>query len=404
MSVFRNPNGLWYARVSTGVKGTNGRYKYVTSKHGFATRGEALTDEAQLRLFVAGNRTATLTRMSNHELLDRYFATKAIRKTTAKTYKSAFNHIKKLLPNIPACDTNAMIIEAYRQAVLAEPVSAAMKRTLLSLVKAAFRWAADNDILLKSPARNITIPGRADPRGLHVEMSVLQEILTAAKRYKYAQLYMPLLIAGMCGLRISEICGLQDEDVTKTDLRVQFSFLRADSELSLQPLKTKAAARVVPLIPFVSREIKEYRKFIAQCKKAAVRRRMEQEKNPGFLDGDPAWDDSGFFFVFPENGRPHGREFVERQWKQFKQSDGMAPVIRRHPEVATMRLHDFRHTFGSNLRHAGAPIEDVTELLGHANSNFTRVTYALPLEKTHNRSMARFSSLVTNSVTNFRKK
>ena len=82
----------------------------------------------------------------------------------------------------------------------------------------------------------------------------------------------------------------------------------------------------------------------------------------------------------------------------------MAPLIRSHPEIATMRLHDFRHTFGSNLRHAGAPIEDVAEILGHTNSNFTRVTYALPLENTHSRSMARFSELVKTSVKTFPEK
>ena len=404
MSVFKNPNGKGYARISTGIKGPNGRYKYVTSKHGFDTRNEAMLDEAQLRLYVTGSRGSALTRMTNHELLDRYMATKAIRPNTAKSYRAAMNHIKRLLPDLPARDTTAMDLELFRQAVLAEPVATTTHRTLICIVKAAFKWAADNDLLMKSPARNLTLPAQAEPRGLHIEMDVLQQILETAKRYKYAQLYMPLLIAGMCGLRISEICGLLDRDVTQTDLRVQFNFLRAGSAPSLQPLKTKAAARVVPLIPFVSAEIAEYRKFIKACKKTAVRRRMELEKTPGFLDGDPAWQDSGFFFVYPDDGRPHSREYVENQWKHFKKSPEMAPLIRSHPELATMRLHDFRHTFGSNLRHAGAPIEDVAEILGHTNSNFTRVTYALPLENTHSRSMARFSALVINSVTNSPKK
>ena len=401
MSVFKNASGLWYARVSTGIKGPNGNYKYLTSKHGFKTRPEALTDEAQLRLFVAGNRTAVLTRMTNHELLDRYYAAKAIRPTTAKTYRAAINHIKKLLPNIPARDTTAMTIESFRQALVKESISDSTKRTLLSLVKAVFNWAADHDIIIKSPARNLKLPEKTEPKGLHIEMDVMKDILATVKRYKYAQLYMPLLIAGMCGLRISEICGLQNCDVSDTDIRVQFNFLRAEKDLSLQPLKTKAAARVVPVIPFVAREIKEYRKFLRQCKKNALRRRKELEKTSKLLDSDPAWQDSGFFFVYPDDGRPHGKEYVENQWKFFKKSAEMSPLIRKHPEVAKMRLHDFRHTFGANLRFSGAPIEDVTEILGHSNSNFTRVTYALPLEGAHKRSMERFSKLVTNSVTKF---
>lgn len=367
MSVFKNPNGLWYARISTGVKGPNGRYKYVTSKHGRKSRGDALMDEAELRVFVAANNADTLTKIRNHELLDRYMATKGIRATTAKTYKSAIAHIKKLLPDLPARDTTTMHMEAFRQAVLMEPVSTTTHRTYISLVKAAFRWAADNDMIIKSPARNLKLPEKTEPAGMHVPIQILQEILQQVKTYRYSQLYIPLLLAGMCGLRISEICGLQDTDVTSKHIQVRFNFLRAGNDLSLQPLKTKAAARVVPVIAAVAREINAYRRFIARCKKTAVSQRMELEKQPNFLDGDPAWQDSGHFFVHPQDGRPLGREYVERQWKQFKRSPEMLSLISKYPELASMRLHDFRHSFGSNLRYAGAPIEDVTEKIGRAH-------------------------------------
>lgn len=398
MSVFKNPNGLWYARISTGVKGPNGRYKYVTSKHGRKSRSDALLDEAELRVFVAANNADALSKIRNHELLDRYMATKGIRATTAKTYKSAIAHIKKLLPDLPARDTTTMHMEAFRQAVLMEPVSTTTHRTYISLVKAAFRWAADNDMIIKSPARNLKLPEKTEPAGMHVPINILQEILQQVKTYRYSQLYIPLLLAGMCGLRISEICGLQDTDVTSKHIQVRFNFLRAEKDLSLQPLKTKAAARVVPVIASVAREINEYRRFIARCKKTAVSQRMELEKQPNFLDGDPAWQESGHFFVHPQDGRPLGREYVERQWKQFKRSPEMLPLIRKYPELANMRLHDFRHSFGSNLRYAGAPIEDVTEILGHTDSNFTRVTYALPLQGTHERSMQRLETLMKNIV------
>jgi integrase len=242
------------------------------------------------------------------------------------------------------------------------------------------------------------LPEKMEPAGMHVPINILQEILQQVKTYRYSQLYIPLLLAGMCGLRISEICGLQDTDVTSKHIQVRFNFLRAGNELSLQPLKTKAAARVVPVIAAVAREINEYRRFIARCKKTAVSQRMELEKRPEFLGGDPAWQESGHFFVHPQDGRPLGREYVERQWKQFKRSPEMLPLISKYPELANMRLHDFRHSFGSNLRYAGAPIEDVTEILGHTNSNFTRVTYALPLQGTHERSMQRLEMLMKNIV------
>ena len=402
MSTFKNPNGLWYARVSTGIKGPNGYYKYVTSSHGFKTKAEAVMDEAQLRLYVASGKNETMSKITVRELFDRYKASRNLRKTTLKTYNASINHIMDYLPDIPIRDVTAMHIETFRQQMIAKFGTAETVRTKFSLVKAAFGWAEDMDLILRSPARTIKLPAKKTARGLHIQMPVLQEILQIAKKYRYEQLYIPLLLAGFCGLRISEICGLQDTDVEKDRIHVRYNFVRAGSQPSLQPLKTAAAARTVPLIPFVAREVKAYRKMLARAKKEALRARMELEKHPGFLSNssDPAWDGS-HFFVFPNDGRPHAKEFVERHWKQFKQSLEMKDLVAAHPELARMRMHDFRHSFGSNLRYSGAPIEDVTELLGHTNSNFTRTTYALPLEGTQERSMKRFAALVKVPMNNF---
>lgn len=398
MAIFKNPNGKWYARVSTGVRTPSGNYKYVTSKHGFATQQEAKLDEAELRLHVAGSKASVLSNMTVHELLDRYFATKAIRKTTARTYRSSINHLKKVMPDIPVRDVTPMHIESIRQTVLSEPLSDNTHRDLLSLTKVVFKWAHDMELIVKNPARNMPLPPKPEAKGMHIEMDLLMEILRTAKKYKYSQLYIPLLLAGLCGLRISEVCGLQDYNIAQDNIQVQYNYLRAGSVLSLQPLKTKAAARVIPLIPFVAGEIEEYKDFIKAAKKIALKRRQELSKNPGFLAVDPAWHPGHHLFVCPENGQPIAKEFVERHWKLFKGSLALRPLIEKHPEIARMRLHDFRHTFGSNLRHAGAPIEDVAELLGHTNSNFTRITYAIPLKGTHERSMQRFGALAVKNL------
>ena len=48
---------------------------------------------------------------------------------------------------------------------------------------------------------------------------------------------------------------------------------------------------------------------------------------------------------------------------------------------------------GSNLRDQGASVEDICELLGHNDAKFTRRTYALPLENTHQKAMDKYENL-----------
>ena len=65
-----------------------------------------------------------------------------------------------------------------------------------------------------------------------------------------------------------------------------------------------------------------------------------------------------------------------------------------HPEQRAMRLHDFRHSFGSNLRDRGVDIVDICEILGHSDVAFTARTYALPLENTHQKAIDKYENSI----------
>ena len=67
-------------------------------------------------------------------------------------------------------------------------------------------------------------------------------------------------------------------------------------------------------------------------------------------------------------------------------------LIGHYPLLQTMRHHDFRHSCGSNMRDRGVDIADISELLGHADSNFTRKTYALPLPETHLHAIQKYAA------------
>ncbi|WP_455264381.1 hypothetical protein [Phascolarctobacterium sp.] len=56
---------------------------------------------------------------------------------------------------------------------------------------------------------------------------------------------------------------------------------------------------------------------------------------------------------------------------------------------------------GSNLRDQGVSVEDICELLGHNDAEFTRRTYALPLENTHKKAIDFYEEKLKRKLVNF---
>lgn len=68
----------------------------------------------------------------------------------------------------------------------------------------------------------------------------------------------------------------------------------------------------------------------------------------------------------------------------------MQELFKNQPYLAGMRIHDFRHSLGANMRDQGVSMADISELLGHSDAEFTRVTYATPLKDTHAKAMQKY--------------
>lgn len=56
---------------------------------------------------------------------------------------------------------------------------------------------------------------------------------------------------------------------------------------------------------------------------------------------------------------------------------------------------------GSNLRDQGVSVEDICKLLGHNDAEFTRRTYALPLENTHKKAIDFYEENLKRNLVNF---
>lgn len=380
----------------------NGRHKYINGPY-FATKKEAKEAEAITYAQLQSGTYVAPSKITINELLDLYSSTKAdLRPATIASIKSFTNRVAKHnFGKILISKAAPLDVERYRLYLVNESgLSNQTIRETLSFIKSAFTWAVNNDMIGKSPARLLKLPPKEQPKGMHVPIEILLQILRIIKAYDYSNLYMPFLLGGMCGMRISETLAVCADVLESTDVSVRSNLQREDGVLQFTKTKTRTSAREIPMLGFVRHEIEEYQRFIAQAKQEALHNHRLLLKTPGYIEelSDPPWkNDLDLLIVFPDDGRGMCRDHVERRWRRFKkQCPEWLRLVEKYPLLAQMRHHDFRHSFGSNLRDRGVPIADVSEILGHSDVSFTAKTYALPLENTHKKAMKIFENSIKN--------
>jgi integrase len=145
------------------------------------------------------------------------------------------------------------------------------------------------------------------------------------------------LTAAMTGLRRGELLGLRWEDVDFDAgvIRVRRTFSRGEFGTP----KSSRSSRAVPLA--------------AEVKDALQRHRREAR----FLAN------VDLVFAHPDCGRAVDPSKVRKRFIRTA----------RRAELRPVRFHDLRHTFGTRLAAAGAPLRAIQEWMGHADQRTTLI-------------------------------
>jgi integrase/recombinase XerD len=203
---------------------------------------------------------------------------------------------------------------------------------ILSGVRGFFRFLLIEDYISADPSELLESP----KIGLHLpEVLTVEEIdnlIGAVDRSApFGQRNCAILeTLYSCGLRVSELCGLQ-----MSDLYLDEGFIKVDGKGSKQ--------RLVPISPRCIRELKDY--FIV---------RNEQRIRPGFED-----------YVFISNfGKNISRCMVFHIIKQLAAQIGLKKTI---------SPHTFRHSFATHLLEGGANLRAIQCMLGHESVSTTEI-------------------------------
>jgi integrase len=275
------------------------------------------------------------------ELASRYLANReliGLKRTTLMDYDS-YTRVH-LLPAFGALEIEAITIELIEKFIAAKRQEGKAVKSILNylgLLHAMFAFAVRRGWCTRNPVALVDKPRGArnlDIRFLdtHELEALLAATPTDARGTTERVLY---LTAAMTGLRRGELLALrwQDLDWTAGVVRVRRNYTRGQFGTP----KSRRSSRAVPLAQRVRDELRLHH----------ARSRFQ---GPADL-----------VFPHPELGVVLDPAKLRKRFQTAARRAGLRPV----------RIHDLRHTFGTRMAAAGAPLRWIQEWLGHSDYRTT---------------------------------
>jgi len=273
-----------------------------------------------------------------------------LKRSTCVTFESNFRvHILPQFGRLHLDQIDRQKMEGFIAKLVKKDMSKDSIRLIVAALSSLYTHALDNKLVTENPARGVSklyrqVPKRhKKPEPLTVEESLA--FLSAALTHD-PEHYPIFLLALHCGLRSSEIGGLQWGDISWHSRSI--SVRRAIVRGRVTTLKTESSERTVDCSDALLRVLADLR-----------RRRQKQALKSG-TQLCP--------WVFTcRKGQPVGMNNVKA--RHFKR-------VLRKAGLRDLRFHDLRHSYASLLLAQGEPITYVANQLGHKNPGITLKIYS----------------------------
>ena len=299
-------------------------------------------------------------RMTVLELVERYIQTRTgVRPNTKLNYSTAVNVLRKeefssrMIRDVRISDAKLFLIKLQSDGRGYSSVA-----HIRGILRPAFQMAVDDDILLKNPFG-------FELAGVVVNDSVTREAISREDMRRflkfihddnvYCKYYEAVYILFHTGLRISEFCGLtiSDIDFKENIIDVSHQLVRVNMELHIEPTKTSAGKRKIPM----TKDVADAFRVIIEDREVKTEEKM--------IDGY-----TGFLFLDKE-----GLPLVAMHWQhRFNNMVGRFNSIYRL-QLPNITPHVCRHTYCSNMAKSGMNPKTLQYLMGHSDIGVTMNTY-----------------------------
>jgi integrase len=231
------------------------------------------------------------------------------------------------------------LVESFIAAKRQEGKAIKSIRNFLGLLHAIFALAMKRGWCTANPVAAVDKPRNPHNRDIrYLNGDELELLLLATPDDELGQLERALyLTAAMTGLRRGELLALrwQDVDWGAGVVRVRRTFSRGQFGTP----KSRRSSRAVPLAARVVTALQEHQ-----------RHSLFQE-------------DVDLVFAHPQIGQVLDPSRVRKRFQAAARRAGLRPV----------RFHDLRHTFGTRMAAAGAPLRAIQEWMGHSDQRTTLI-------------------------------
>jgi integrase len=268
------------------------------------------------------------------------------KKSTLEDYESTLRvHLVPFFGARSLAEIDVAMVEAFVYAKLDEGKAAKSIRNYLGLLHSIFShaikrgWCTTNAVSLVEKPRDVR-----DRDVRYLTLVALEAVLDATPDTAIGRNdRLVILTAAMTGMRRGEVVAVrwQDVDIDARLIRVRRNFTRGQFGTP----KSRRSSRAVPLAPRLAVELGRYR---------------EQTRYGR---------DDDLVFAHPQLGTVLDPSKLRKRFLTYVHGAGV-----RH-----VRFHDLRHTFGTQMAAAGAPMRAIQEWLGHADLQTTLIyaDYAL---------------------------
>lgn len=323
------------------------------SKKGFTTKKAAQEYEASMRSKLVMPTyvppTAAQCKLTVEEYMNDWVEGHGktnLRPSTFASYRSHIkNHILPYIGSTALCQlTPAMLDDMYRQ-IYDKGLSSSSVRYAHRIVGVALEHARKYHYIESNPARDtITKFGK---QGKTPEPYTVEQMQILMSKAIGTQWELIVVLAGLYGLRLSEVIGLRwrNVDLEKGTFAVveQMPYAVPGGTTSITEMApVKSSERVLPItaetLPCFQRQYaiqKAQRDFMASA-------------GGQYIDND--------LVIAKSDGAPERRDRVSSNFGQ----------LLRHLDMPHIRFHDLRHTAATNMHQLTGDFYTVGQILGHS--------------------------------------
>jgi integrase len=363
LRIRRDRNGLetWYGEVRVGdrkVKRALGRKRELGSREGL-TKAQA---EARLRELIEEVRAApTVTEritvgVAGKRRIDHLEHVLERKPTTIQDYRIMLAaHLEPFFGGKPLERVSADDVLAYIKAKTRAGLSMKTITNHLSFLHSIFSFAIKRRWTTANPVAAVDRPrtGDSDPDIRFLTIKEFEALLAAVPDDLLGATERPLYLAATTtGLRQGELLALRwrDVDFSAGAIRCRQRYTRG----AFGSPKSRRSSRAVPLSDRLANVLKAHRK--ASAYRA----------------------DDDLVLCHPETGHVYDASKLRKRFKKALAAAGVRQV----------RFHDLRHTFGTHMAAAGAPLRAIQEWMGHRDYKTTSIYADYAPDATQGRAFA----------------